>query len=74
MTGADRLRSLAPANKTLLRRLPLTTDESPSSVSQTRLAVHAQSFGLTSLLVLSVFFMEIGEEGIGFWNFFGAWL
>lgn len=41
MTGADRLRSLAPVNKTLLRRLPLTTDESLPSVSQTSAQLRA---------------------------------
>ncbi len=34
------------------------------------LAVHAQSLGLASLPGFSVLFMEIGEEGIGLWNFF----
>lgn len=34
MTGADRLRSLSPANETLLRRLPFTT-LGTSSVGQT---------------------------------------
>ena len=47
MTGADRLRSLAPANETLLRRLPFTTVES-ASVGQTSAQLRAPASTLAS--------------------------
>lgn len=53
--------------------LIVTSSFSPSGIVADlygRLAVHAQALGLPSFPALSVLFMEVGEDGVGLWNFF----
>jgi len=33
-------------------------------------AVDAQPFGVSTFRGLAILFLEIGEDGVGFWNFF----